>query len=235
MHQPQITRIVSALWGALMLLAAKPAASSTVVFTCTGAISGYTSGPDRFDSSVSTGTPFWATFGVDTGAADLGSFDPTGWSYLDHNPLNEAYVSFGNYFLAPDPASYAMNSLSGCDGTDGIDILKWGSEHSSGNGLVVPYMTASFQDNSGAALTKKGLPPFGPGLNDLSVWGWARLDFVSNRTATGSQCNWYGDITSISTHIQETPVPEPGSLSLLAAAGLPGLGILLRIRRCMST
>lgn len=231
MHQYHIPRAFSVLLGSVILLGVRPAASSTIVFTCAGALNEASGiNHDVFNDSVQPGIPFTAAFAIASSAKDDIPGNPSYWDYIDHNPLNEAYIRFGDYELAPDPESYALNSMSGTNDT-GIDSYVWESYNSSGSGLSATWIHASLQDNLAQALTAKGLPPVGPGINDFSKWGSGEVTFMASSSTTRERTGWGGHITSISTRIQETPVPEPGSLSLLAAAVLPFLGVSLKRRR----
>lgn len=223
-------RALSALLGSILLLASRPAAGATVVFNCSGTISEF-GGQPVFDNSVAVGTPYSATFFVDTHAQDLDAFSNEGWDYVDTNPQDEAVIQFGNYSVGPNPSGYGVSALDGSDASTPADQMRWQSENSIGSGLTVWSTMAWLEDDTGKALTGKGLPPVGPGMTDISMWNYRQFSFGAYTTADAIPCGWLGSIDAFSVHTQESSVPEPGSLALLAMAGLPGLGILLRKRQ----
>lgn len=207
---------------------APQAEASVAVFTCEGTVRNQFTSPSVFDDSVRPGVPFSATFQIDCAAADSLDSVPDQWSYYDNVPSHGAYASFGNYNLTPDLNAQAQNGMLGRHLAGGPDKMRWVSANSIGGGLTLATIHASLSDTTGTALTGKGLPPSGPGISDITRWNSATLFVLATNEATGARNGWTGDITCIRTSISPSTVPEPGTLSLLTLAAMPGI---LAVRR----
>lgn len=192
-----------------------------------------------FDSSVQIGTSYSASFYIDTNAHYTPGSSPTGFQFMydETSVMRGMTLSFGDYKIHPVDPSGTYNELAGSVNGQVLmtpgpnrpdDNLYLRSYYEGGSGLINAYSLVTLYSTPNTALTMPGLPPSGPGMNDIRQWNYSTEFYFDAMGVDGNRHIWDGNVTSISTTV--TSVPEPGVLMLLASATV-GTFLLARRRR----
>ena len=234
-----LSRIARATVPALVIACAQCAFGGIVTISAEGRIKGMFDA--AFDHSVQAGIRFSATFRIDTSAyvEAVNGVDRT-FGYHDEIGADGVSLVFGNYSFLPNAAfPNAYNRLAGA--VNGVvpskpgpgiavDNLYVTSLSGGGNGFVRIYALMTLFSDPYAALSGSGIPPSGPGLNDIGKWNRGTEFYFEAWNAQGNRSIWDGEVDSIHTAAVATPEGRTLTFAFVGLAAWIGRTIASRRR-----